>query len=627
MKPTIIAFDCETTGLNPRLDKLLCLSVAWVEDGEIRSTYYEHGGAGNVFPWPTEWLSDPEIIKVAHNARFDIKFLHMNGYTVSQPYEDTMLLAQVLDENQQMGLKPLVKKHLGAEHLNAQQELVAHLKALKLKMSDLGDPRVDQNIVRRYCNEDTENTLRLYLRFKASVNADAGLKSYYEDEMIPVDQVLLDMELRGNRIDISRLDIARVEVERLRDTAQAQLKELLTGEISTIEEDLWEKEKAKFPKKAAKGLVPCPVFNWNSGPQKVMLFYGRLGLGQYVREKTESGAPSMGKKTLQNARIPEGIKLAKVLKLHFEYQSYHKLHSAYIEGITSRLEEGRIYGQYCQASQESAGVDDSNTTGGTVTGRLSHRDPNLGNLPRKQKEATDYYKGTFVKDLFIPEEGYTFAYADYSQIELRVATFLSHDRGFERVFAEGGDPHTNTASEINIPRQQAKTVNFLLIYGGSAWRLAHELGLNPEIDRELRQAEVIRNDFFAKHNELYRWNWNIKQEAQRTGFLRSYFGRCRRLPDLLSYDMAKKKSALKKAGNFVVQSVAASICKRAMVDLHAAGFKIVNQVHDSITCMVPIDGAEMKLKQMCDIMEAQGPRWGFTLPMSVEGKLITTFKE
>jgi len=350
------------------------------------------------------------------------------------------------------------------------------------------------------------------------------------------------------------------------------------------------------------------------------LFYSHLGLGNHVTALTESGQPSLMKKDIDAAKIPDGL-LKETLTLYYDLQSYTRMLTTYCVGIKERVVKGKIHGEYYQVSREDY---DKDGAGGTVTGRLSHRNPNLGNLPRKKG---DYLKGTFVKDLFIPAPGHVFLYADFAQIELRVVAELAQDRAFIRSFNAGEDAHEATAKAVGITRQQAKTVNFLIAYGGSAWRLAYELGLDPRIERDLNFCEGVRNAFFTTHRDLAEWIEQTRYEAMSRGHVVTPFGIRRRLPDVKSYDERLRKRALKQAVNFMVQSTAVSLAKRAMMDLHAAGFQLRNQVHDSIICEVPLARAEEKLAEMLDIMLQQGIKAGFKIPMPAEGKILKTFNE
>lgn len=615
----IIAIDVETTGLNPWRDRLLGVSIT---EENLRSTYYPYAGPDAVAPFPREILADPAVIKVGHNIRFDIKWLEVNYIPVRGPIEDTKLMAQLLDENRPLGLKPLSEKYLGLAEVQCSKELKKHLDNLHLKMGDLGDPRVDKQLVSRYCCEDTKNTMLLYRKLRKELEAQPRVMAYYREEFLPMESLLLEMELRGNRIDMTRIVEAELELNCLLNKNVRELCGLISSEIRVVEDEIWEKEKRKYKTERGRAHCPRPTFNWNSGEHKRRLFYRQLGLGKYCSETTESGQPTLSRKILRSLTIPEP-KLRQALDLQIDHQTYSKMLSSYVYGLWDRMEGETIHGEYYQASQEDF-KKFSDDAGGTVTGRLSHRNPNLGNLPRK---TTDYWKGTFVKDLFIPSSGGRFLYADYSQIELRVAAHLAQDEAFITAFNSGQDPHQQTADRLNsaglnIKRQQAKTINFLLIYYGSARRLCQELGLNEE--KDLPFCEKIREEFFKSHPQLLQWIQRTMGTVKKFGWVESMFGRVRRLPDVWSYDKFTVSHALKQAGNFVVQSVAASITKRAMLRLKDAGFTIVNQVHDSITCEVPPWDAECMLKQMLEIM---GNVVQLSVPIVADGKIIDTFKE
>ena len=209
----ILALDVETTGLDPHRNELLGVSVAWREESGVKSLYYEWKDG---LPTSVRDMLASDCPKIGHNLRFDMKFLKLNGVEVNGRWEDTKLLAQLLDENQQLGLKPLARKFIGTSATVFEQALKAHLKDLKLKMGDLGDPRVNQELVAEYCCEDTRNTLLLWELFHAQMEDESGINdpavtydykkpclfNYYEAEMLPLEKVLMDMELQGTRVDL-----------------------------------------------------------------------------------------------------------------------------------------------------------------------------------------------------------------------------------------------------------------------------------------------------------------------------------------------------------------------------------------------------------------------------------------
>lgn len=624
----LVAIDIETTGLSHVKDSVLGISVAWRDADGIKARYYE----------PEDFQSTElnefinSSIVVGHNYRFDYKFLRQAGLAKPLPlgttnnagrvggaWEDTKLIATLIDENTAHGLKSLAVKYLGKDATAFKAALDGHLKQLKLTMKDLKDPRVDKNLIASYCMEDSINTLRLYEVL--SVKLTDKQRNYYYTEMLPIEYVLAEMELAGNYIDEEKLLICESAlVSRISETA-AWLGNEVKDEINTIELKLWEKEKSKRKTEKGKAGVKRPVFNWGSLPQKTALFYdSSLGLGRYCSATTDKGSPTLLKKDVDRCNI-EDERLKAVLARYYDWQAYQKMLTTYCVGIKERLVDGKIYGEYHQISREEFGTEGK---GGTVTGRLSHRNPNLGNLPRGGK---DYYKGAFVKDLFIPSRGNVFIYADFSQIELRVVAELAGDRAFIKSFKNGEDPHQATADTIGITRQAAKTVNFLIAYGGSAWRLAIELKKNPHNDAELNECEAIRRNFFAAHPELDQWIQKVRRLARNQEHVTTPFGITRRLPQASSMIKEDREHALKQAVNFMVQSTAVSLAKRAMIALHEHGFKLRNQVHDSIICETMMEDAEHDLERMLSIMAMQGIIAGFSIPMLADGKIISTFNE
>ena len=626
--PTTYAIDVETTGLDPWKDRLLGVSLAWRDDTtrELQSAWYDWDPATTTpLPWPHDILARDDVTLVGHNLRFDMKFLAVHtGTTPRGRWQDTRLMAALILKRKKPGqavshgLKSLVPLCLGKGNLPAHDALQEYLKENRLTMKDLG--KCPPRLVRDYCREDTVNALKLYEFLVTRLTPE--LASYYNQEMLPLEKLLLEMELYGLRVDTALLAQADRETARLINHAESTLRRDFADEIKQavpiVQYDMFAQDHFDFDK-----------------PRHVRaLLYDVMNLGHYVKATTEKGEKSISRKDIQAARLLEG-RLKNLCNRVIERASLSKNRSAYVWGISERLQGEVIHAEYYQVSGEGLGIEGK---GGTASGRLSHRNPNMGNLPRSShavdSTSDDYWKNHWVKDLFTPRPGKVFVYADYDQIELRVAAVLSGDKPFIDAFNAGLDPHQATADAIGISRQQAKTVNFLLIYFGSPWRLCHELGADPAQDEEaLARAEKIHADFFRVHWRLKQWVFDTRKQLSKIGYVASLFGRPRWLPEVWSTDKKVAEHALRQGVNHIVQSTAASICKRAMLKIDALNgcvqnstkkYLIVNQVHDSICVEVNEATAQDDLILIKKTMEEAVP---FGVPLTVGADIIKTFRE
>lgn len=620
---TLYAIDVETTGLNPWKDRLLGVSVAWRDGPRVTSAWYDHTPQATASPWPREILSDPTATLVGHNLRFDMRFLAVHtGCTPAGKWQDTRLMAALTMKRRRpgvtysQGLKNLVKVCLPAGRLSAHNALQDYLRENRLTMHDLH--RVPRGLVRDYCREDTENTLLLYEFLNPRLTPEA--RRYYEDEMLPLERLLLDMELRGLRVDLDLLErgdrntarlLAQTEERLRRDYAQEIKQALPPTQYTLFDHEEFDFDKPRHVRK---------------------LYYDVMGLGDYVTTTTATGEKSISRQDIRAAALPPG-RLKELTSQVIYRASLAKNRSSYVNGIKERLQGEILHGEYYQVSGEGLAVEGK---GGTASGRLSHRNPNLGNLPRSShavdSASDDYWQNHWVKYLFIPRLGKVFVYADFDQIELRVAAVLSGDKPFIDAFNAGLDPHQATADAIGITRQQAKTVNFLLIYFGSPWRLCHELGADPTRDKQaLERAEKIHEDFFRVHWQLKQWVMDSRNLLRKNGYVDSYFGRRRYLPEVWSREEKEVEHAMRQGVNHIVQSTAASVCKRAMLKIDAMNvqnntkkYLIVNQVHDSICVEVDEGMASDALIQVKHCMETAVP---FDVPLTVDAQIIKTFRE
>lgn len=620
----IIALDIETTGLNPRKDKIHGVGVAKSET-EVDYLDVNHNGL-------REYLANPDNHIVGHNIRFDLKFLIHAGITINCQIWDTKLLAQLLNENQELGLKPLSQKYFGSSALDNKRELDRAVSSIDgrsvadLCLRDLEDESEPfYHIIAKYCMEDCVNTLRLWTRLidelKRGHNKmiEAGYKqtplTYYMEETMPLEKVLIQMELAGIKIDVDKLLKFKDRLLSENKQHMAQMSLLAGKEINSIEEDLYaeviatkktDKGKANVQKRSEKHGTK---FNWQSSDHLATLIFDRFGVPISAVEKTQTGKPSTSESSLEslhNSLGPDDL-LKRVLNTYKTWKKNLKLITTYTgedKGLLSQIEGNRVYAEYLQAGRGKEG-----TTGGTVTGRLSSRNPNMQNLPR----------GSEIKSFFVPDPGHIFVYFDYSQLELRLAAHLSQDPLLIKAYNENLDLHEITAKAIGADRQTGKSTNFAMIYDASAWRLADMLGKSVE------ECQLIIEEFYNLYRGYKAYLNEQRKFMIRFGCVVSATGRLRRLNDLHAQPERSKewRHALKQGYNFPIQSLGASITKRAMIELHNRQMKVVTQVHDSVVISLP----ENKLDKVAEIQHIAENIYPVSVPLKVDIKLLTSLSE
>ena len=624
----LIALDIETTGLNPRTDRIHGVGVVQKnEDGTYESAYLppDHEGL-------RQHLANPNNHIVGHNIRFDLKFLIQAGLAVNCKVWDTKLLAQLLNENQPLGLKDLSLKYFGNDSLTGKKELdrliskingrsVADLCAL-----DLDDPAHPyQDTIAEYCIEDCINTLNLFFKLTEELKRvdekmrDRGYLqtplTYYTDEAMPLELVLMDMELRGIALNETGLRQFREQLLTQSRQLQAEMSLLAAQEITKIEEKLYEEAVAK--KKSDKGKANVQKrsvkhgtkFNWQSNDHLSELVFDRFGINTKAVEKTATGKPSTSESSLSSLHetLEEAHPLKKILGTYKTWKKTAKLISTYTgedKGLLSQIEGGRIYAEYLQAGRGKEG-----TMGGTVTGRLSSRNPNMQNLPR----------GPEIKQFFIPDPGQLFVYFDYSQLELRLAAHLSQDPLLMKGYNEGVDLHQMTADAIGTDRQVGKAVNFAMIYDASAYRLS------SMINKSVDDCQFIINEFYNLYKGYKKYLVEQRRFIETNSCVISEAGRVRRLADIQNAPTMSRewRHALKQGYNFPIQSLGASITKRAMIELHRRKFKIVTQVHDSVVITLP----ENEIGKSKEIQQIAENVYKVSVPLKAEVKLLTSLSE
>jgi len=562
----LTAIDTETDSLDAMVARIVGISLS-VTPGEAAYIPLRHNYAGAPDQLPYDeviarlrpWLENPDAHKVGQNIKYDAHVLANAGIDVKGYVHDTLLQSYVLEAHKPHSLESLAERHLGRKGLS--YEDVCGKGANQIPFA-----QVEVNRASEYSSEDSDMTLHVHQTLWPLVQADAGLRRVYEDIEIPVSLILKRIERNGVLIDAGVL--------------QRQSQEL--GErMMQLEREAYD-------------LAGQP-FNIGSPKQIGEVLYTKLSMP--VLKRTASGAPSTDEEVLE--KLAEDYPLpAKIL----EHRSLSKLKGTYTDKLPLMVNPatGRVHTNYAQAV--------------AVTGRLSSNDPNLQNIPIRTAE------GRRIREAFIAPPGHVVLSADYSQIELRLMAHISEDPNLLKAFVEGMDVHRATASEVfgispdevtSEQRRYAKTINFGLIYGMSAFGLAASLG----IERSAATAYIER--YFARYPGVKRYMDETKASAKARGYVETVFGRRLWLPEINSPNGPRKSGAERQAINAPMQGTAADLIKLSMIavqkrlDEERRATKMVMQVHDELVFEVPeaeVDWAREALpKVMADVAQLKVP--------------------
>ncbi len=392
-----------------------------------------------------------------------------------------------------------------------------------------------------------------------ALKADSALWNLYNEVELPLVQVLRDMERAGVRIDVAELHKAEIQ---------------LTAELADLEQQIY--------------ALACKQFNINSPRQVGEILFDRL-LIEPKPKKSKTGQYTTSEEVLQALKDKHPV-VGKIL----DYRELKKLISTYISALPTYIDprDGKIHTTYNQTV--------------TATGRLSSSNPNLQNLPVRSE------RGQLIRRAVIPDDGCLFLSADYSQIELRLMAHFSQDPHLLEAFRSGQDIHAATAAKIfNVPigqvtkdqRRRAKTANFGIIYGISAFGLAQQL------DCPRSEAKALIDDYFAAFPGVIDYIGRQKEFARQHGYAVTLFGRKRYLPDILSHNATVRSFAERNAVNSPIQGTAADIIKMAMVSIHrrlkeeGMQTQMIMQVHDELNFNVPLDEVERARSLVVDEMQ------------------------
>ena len=556
-----------------------------------------HFGGGNldekvVNRWLKKVFECPAD-KIMHNAQYDLGWIKQMGFTVNGRIIDTMVVASLLDENRfSYSLNALAYEHLNKTKsekglVEAAREFGIDPKAEMWKMPAM--------YVGPYAQADAELTLELWNYFSVQIGKeDLWPIVNLELDLLPC---LVDMTMRGVRIDLDKVERVRDGLLKREKEAHAQIKKIAGSAV-----EIW----------AAQSLAKA---------------FDSVGIGY---PKTEKGAPSFTKSFLkENEHV--------LAKLVVEARNLNKTSGTFINSIMKHCHsDGRIHAHINQIRSDD---------GGTVSGRFSMSNPNLQQIP-----ANDPELGPLIRSLFLPEEGEQWAAIDFSQQEPRILTHYAHVYGQTRgiplegaaefVAAYNNDPstdfHTMVAEMANIPRKQAKTINLGMMYGMGVNKLSDQLDITVEEAKAIVKQYNTRVPFVKG---LMTGVTNRLNDKSSGGSLRSLLGRKCRFdlwePDTFAMNKALpykeaidtygattrlKRAFTYKALNRLIQASAADMTKKAMVDIYKTGRLPMIQIHDEIAMSVKnvdeaneiaqimINAVPLEVPSKCDV--EIGPSWG-----------------
>jgi len=540
-KEKSFCFDTETTGLDANQAELVGISFAikpyeaWYVS--VPENYHEAQNITNIFK---ALFEDEKIEKVGQNLKYDISILKWYDIEVKGKFFDTMLAHYLLQPDMRHNMDYLSETYLNYKPVSI-ETLIGKKGKNQLSMRD-----VDQALVAEYAGEDADITLQLKNIFEPLLEKSKTRKLFDKIE-VPLVPVLASMEAEGVNLDIDTLKSFSSDLEK---------------DVKKVETDIY-------------SFTEDEDFNIASPKQLGVILFEKLKITDKPK-KTKTGQYSTGEEILVKLEKKHPI-VSKIL----EFRSLTKLKSTYVDALPALVNprDNRIHTSYNQAV--------------AATGRLSSNNPNLQNIPIRTE------RGREIRKAFIPRnDEFTLLAADYSQVELRIIAHLSKDKGMVEAFNQGQDIHTATASKVfgvsldevdTDMRRNAKTVNFGLVYGISAF------GLSERINIPRKEAKEIIDNYFTQYSGVKQYMDQSIAFAREHGFVETIMGRRRYLKDINSANAIVRGFSERNAINAPIQGSSADMIKIAMIDIFQEmnhlkmNSKMILQVHDELVFDAKLD--------------------------------------
>lgn len=565
LKQKAVVFDTETTSLNELEAELIGLSFSYQKG----LAYYiplaeDREKALETLQIFKPFFEKQDILKIAHNFKYDLKVLTQYGISIRGNCFDTMIAHYLLNPDGRHGMDYLSEIYLSYTPIPIESLIGKKGKNQKTLRS------VSLEQQTNYAAEDADITFQLYEKFAPQLKKE-NLESLFYNVEMPLMKVLAKMELAGVALDT----------------------DWLSKESLDLENDLQALEKKIFA-------LSREEFNINSPKQLGDILFAKLHLDPKAR-KTKTGQYSTSEEVLQKLAGKHTI-IGHIL----EYRTYQKLKSTYVDALPQEIQpkDGRVHTHFSQTT--------------AATGRLASLNPNLQNIPIRT------LRGQQIRGAFVADKGKKIISADYSQIELRLIAEVSGEDNMIKAFQNGEDIHASTASKLfKVPitdvtksqRSQAKAVNFGIIYGQSSFTLSEQTGLSRS------EAKQMIDSYYQTYPMLKEFMNEQVLKARQNGFVETILGRRRHLKDINSNNAVVRGHAERNAVNAPIQGSAADIIKIAMINidkaLHEQNLRtqMLLQVHDELLFEAPEDELEVVTPLIRQLMESAVRT---TVPLLVE---------
>ena len=566
MQQTSVCFDTETTGLKALEVELIGIAFSWeVGKGHYVSFPENQVETKAILEEFKPFFENKNIEKIGHNLKYDIKVLSNYNISVKGKLFDTMIAHYLINPDMRHGMDVLSETYLNYQPVSI-TELIGKKGKNQLSMRDVAIDKQSE-----YAVEDADITLQLKEHFTKELES-GNVTTLFNNIETPLVSVLAAMEIEGINLDVDFLKSLSVD---------------LTSDIERLEKSIYEQAGEEF--------------NIASPKQLGIVLFENMKLVDKPK-KTKTGQYKTSEDILSSL-----TKEHQIIRDIQEYRQYKKLQSTYVDALPNEInpKTGRVHTVYAQAV--------------AATGRLSSNNPNLQNIPIRTK------RGQEVRKAFIPkDENHVLLAADYSQIELRIIAALSEEETMIKAFQNGEDIHASTAAKVfNVPleevtreqRSNAKTVNFGIVYGVSAF------GLSNQTDLSRKEAKALIDTYYETYPKLRSYMANQVDFARDNGYVETVLNRRRYLKDINSRNAIVRSAAERNAVNAPIQGSAADIIKLAMINIYnrfeKENFKskMLLQVHDELVFDAHKDELEI-IKPI--IKEEMENAFKMSVPLDVE---------